>query len=142
MNSPWDVLWQDEPCLVCEIYSIIVVQMKPFRIVYFLLPLCVGVVALVLYLLFKDHVPFPPSENANLCYAFSILTSLVVILGAWLPLHYRHWSPLLRMGILETAADTVLVDYFVFGDSNLIYSLALLAVVYLYLWPKIQEEEE
>ena len=134
MNSLLAVLWRVEHCLVLD--------MKQYRIVYFLLPLFVGIVALVLYLLFMENSLFNSMENANLCYVVSLVTALVVILGAWLPLHFNKWSPLLRMGILETAADTVLVDYFIFGDKNLIYSIALLGVVYIYLWPKIQEEEE
>lgn len=134
MNSLLAVLWLVEHCLVLD--------MKQYRIVYFLLPLFVGIVALVLYLLFMENSLFNSMENANLCYVVSLVTALVVILGAWLPLHFNKWSPLLRMGILETAADTVLVDYFIFGDKNLIYSIALLGVVYIYLWPKIQEEEE
>ena len=134
MNSLLAVLWRVEHCLVLD--------MKQYRIVYFLLPLFVGIVALVLYLLFRENSLFNSMENANLCYVVSLVTALVVILGAWLPLHFNKWSPLLRMGILETAADTVLVDYFIFGDRNLIYSIALLGVVYIYLWPKIQEEEE
>ena len=134
MNSLLAVLWRVEHCLVLD--------MKQYRIVYFLLPLFVGIVALVLYLLFRENSLFNSMENANLCYVVSLVTALVVILGAWLPLHFNKWSPLLRMGILETAADTVLVDYFIFGDKKLIYSIALLGVVYIYLWPKIQEEEE
>lgn len=134
MNSLLAVLWRVEHCLALD--------MKQYRIVYFLLPLFVGIVALVLYLLFRENSLFNSMENANLCYVVSLVTALVVILGAWLPLHFNKWSPLLRMGILETAADTVLVDYFIFGDRNLIYSIALLGVVYIYLWPKIQEEEE
>lgn len=116
--------------------------MNKFKIVYFFLPISVGIVALVLYLLFKGEAPISQSENANLCYAVSLVTALCVILGAWLPLHFNKWSPIIRLGILETAADIVLIDYFVFGDSNLIYAIALLAVVHIYLWPKMQEGDE
>lgn len=83
-------------------------------------------IVLLLFLL-HDRIP-PVSLTPSMIYVFDLVTALSLLASAYLVVRQRMWSPVLRLGLLFSSANLIVLDYFLFGNGNLLYGLPLLLV--------------
>lgn len=111
------------------------------KICFFLFIVVELLIALGLELLTDSKGPLLGGlENqAQAQYLFGMATVLSVILAAFLAIKKKQMNPLLRMAVVMSGVNMVLLDYYFFYDTNLLFLLAILAVAYLFIWPATEE---
>lgn len=72
-------------------------------------------------------------------YIFGMATALTVIVAAYLAIRKKQLNPILRMALVMSGVNMVLLDYYFFFDTNLIYLLAVLAIAYMFTWPATED---
>ena len=105
-------------------------EKKRFTILFIAEYVILCLTAGLLYLLSHrmETVFDPTTLGSQFLYIFGIVCAISTILGAWLAISRKTWSPVLRLSLLTSPAILVIIDIFLFQDSNMIYSLPLLAV--------------
>ena len=116
--------------------------MTKVKLFYFLLPVLTAVLALCLEVLTLDNGPLlgdVAQQNPTILYMVQIVCALSTMLGAFMALKFKHFHPLLRLFMVITPAELVILEYFMFYDTNLLSCLCLLGVAYLMLWNVTEE---
>ena len=78
-------------------------------------------------------------DLAHIQYVFGIITVLSVILSAFLAIKKKQLNPILRMALIMSGVNMVLLDYYFFYDTNLLYCLPVLAIAYMFIWPATED---
>ena len=78
-------------------------------------------------------------DQAQFQYIFGMVTALSVIVSAFLVIKKTQLNPILRMALVMSGVNMVLLDYYFFYDANLLYLLAVLAVAYMFIWPATED---
>ena len=86
--------------------------------------------AVLLWVLNRRIGPFfdVATLDGQFLYIFGIVCAISVILGTYLAISRKIWSPILRLSLLTSPAILVLIDWLMFGHSNMVYCLPFLAV--------------
>ena len=61
------------------------------------------------------------------------------LIWAFLAIKKKQMNPILRMAIITSGVNMILLDYFFFFDTNLLYFLPLLAIAYMFIWPATED---
>lgn len=72
-------------------------------------------------------------------YVFGLICALSAIVSAFLAIKKKQMNPILRMAIITSGVNMILLDYFFFFDTNLLYFLPLLAIAYMFIWPATED---
>lgn len=78
-------------------------------------------------------------NQAQAQYIFGMATVLSVIASAFLAIKKKQLNPVVRMAVIMSGVNMVLLDYYFFYDTNLLFLLAILAVAYLFIWPATED---
>ena len=78
-------------------------------------------------------------NQAQAQYIFGMATALSVIASAFLAIKKKQLNPVVRMAVIMSGVNMVLLDYYFFYDTNLLFLLAILAVAYLFIWPATED---
>lgn len=78
-------------------------------------------------------------DLAQAQYIFGIATALCVIAAAFLAIKKKQMNPILRMALVMSGVNLILLDYYLFFDTNLLYLLAVLAIAYMFIWPATED---
>lgn len=113
-------------------------MLKQQRIVYFvLLFLTITIGAVLEVYTLKNGPLMPESEQYGMySYIMSYVCAFSVILAAYLAIRQRTWNPIVRMAVVHSAIILVMLDYFLFYETNMIFSIPVLAIAYIFAWPK------
>ena len=115
--------------------------MNKRKICFFLFIVVELLIALGLELLTDSTGPLL-SELENLAeaqYIFSMATALTAIAAAFLAIVKKKLNPIVRMALVMSGVNMVLLDYYLFFDTNLLYLLPLLAIAYMFIWPATED---
>ncbi len=77
--------------------------------------------------------------DAQFQYVFGLICALSAIVSAFLAIKKKQMNPILRMAIITSGVNMILLDYFFFFDTNLLYFLPLLAIAYMFIWPATED---
>lgn len=77
--------------------------------------------------------------DAQFQYAFGMICALSAIVLAFLAIKKKQLNPILRMAIVTSGVNMILLDYYFFFDTNLLYFLPLLAIAYMFIWPATED---
>jgi hypothetical protein len=77
--------------------------------------------------------------DAQFQYIFGLICALSAILSAFLSIKKKRLHPIIRMAILIGGVNMILLDYYFFYDTNLLYFLPVLAIAYLFIWPATED---
>lgn len=77
--------------------------------------------------------------DAQFQYVFGLICALSAIVSAFLAIKKKQLNPILRMAIITSGVNMILLDYFFFFDTNLLYFLPLLAIAYMFIWPATED---
>lgn len=115
--------------------------MNKRKILFFLFIALELLVALGLELLTDNMGPLLGGieDIAQVQYVFGMITALSVILTAFLVIKKKQLNPILRMALVMSGVNMILFDYYFFFDTNLLYLLPVLAVVYMFIWPATED---
>lgn len=110
------------------------------KIIYFIYLLSVGVVALCLEYFTSNTGPLLDTveEAPQLSYAFGMACVFSTMLSSFFAIRMKGWSAIVRMSLVIASANLIVFDYYFFYDTNMIFCLPLLGVVYLFLWPSTE----
>ena len=94
-----------------------------------------AVVAVVLEIHTSKNGPIlDVSAVPNMAYAYSIVCALSAIVSTFFAIRQRNsWNPLLLLGMLDSAAVLIVLDYYMFYDANLLACLLILAAASLFV---------
>lgn len=110
------------------------------KICYFLFIAIELLIVLLLEFLADSRGPLLEGwGDAQFQYVFSMICALSAILSAFLAIKKKQVNPILRMSIVMGAVQLVLLDYYFFYDTNLLYFLPVLAIAYLFIWPATED---
>ncbi len=99
-----------------------------------------GLVALLLEWYTNAHGSIlDVQEVPSMAYVFSIVVALSTIVSAFCAIRMRNKNPLLRLSMLNAAALLVVLDYYLFYDTNMLACLPILAVASLFILLKHEE---
>lgn len=77
--------------------------------------------------------------DAQFQYVFGMVCALSAILSAFLAIKKKSMNPILRMAIVTSGVNMILMHYYFFFDTNLLFFLALLAIAYMFIWPATED---
>ena len=77
--------------------------------------------------------------DAQFQYVFGLICALSAIVSAFLAIKKKQRNPILRMAMITSGVNMILLDYFFFFDTNLLYFLPLLAIAYMFIWPATED---
>lgn len=113
--------------------------MKKNKLVYVLLPILLLCISALLEI-WTDDASCMAETNANFTYFSSCLCALMVIAGLFVSIRCTNMHPVARMLFLFVPALAVLLDYYLLMDTNLLYALPLMAIAYIFVYPKNKKE--
>lgn len=117
--------------------------MNKRKICFFLFIVFELLVALGLELLTDSRGPLlgelESQVQAQAQYIFGMATALSVIAAAFLAIKKKQMNPIVRMALVMSGVNMVLLDYYSFFDTNLLTLLALLAIAYMFIWPATED---
>ena len=77
--------------------------------------------------------------DAQFQYVFGLVCALSVIAAAFLAIKKKQLNPIIRMALVMSGVNMVLMDYYFFYDTNLLYFLPVLAIAYMFIWPATED---
>lgn len=77
--------------------------------------------------------------DAQFQYIFAIVCALSAILAAFLAIKKKQLHPIVRMATVMSGVNMILMDYYFFYDTNLLYFLPVLAIAYMFIWPATED---
>lgn len=115
-------------------------DMNKRKISFFIIILIQLLIALLLEFLTDKRGPLLEGVgDAKFQYIFGLICALSAIASAYLAIKKKQLNPIIRMGIVMSGVNMVLMDYYFFYDTNLLYFLPVLAIVYMFIWPATEE---
>lgn len=111
------------------------------RIFYFLFIVFELLIALFLEFL-TDHMgPLlgEIEDMAQVQYIFALVCALSAIVSAFLAIKKKQLNPIVRMAVLMSGVNMILLDYYFFYDTNLLYFIPVLAIAYMFIWPATED---
>ena len=79
-------------------------------------------------------------ENmAQAQYIFGMACALSAIAAAFLAIKKKQLNPIVRMALVMSGVNMILLDYYFFYDTNLLYFLPVLGIAYLFIWPATED---
>ena len=78
-------------------------------------------------------------NQAQAQYIFGMATALSVIASAFLAIKKKQLNPIVRMALVMSGVNMVMLDYYCFFDTNLLYLLPVLAIAYMFIWPATED---
>lgn len=112
-------------------------QQRQFYFIYLAIPFLIA--ALLELNVYAGRLPLqdvPESVSYAASVVFTILSFALLFSG----LCCKKFSFMFRLASLATCPNLVLLDYFFFGDTNLLFFIPIFLIAYLYLWPKENKE--
>lgn len=103
---------------------------KQFTILFILEYAALLLSAGLLFMLSRRMGPFldVAALGPQFPYIYGLVCAASTVLGVYLALSRRSWSPVLRLSVLTSPAILVLLDKFLFQDANMVFCLPLLVV--------------
>lgn len=98
--------------------------------------MCIGSLLLAGALEFytqRNGVILDVEDAPNLAYSFSIVCAISTILSTFYAIRQRHWNPLVRLGLLNSAVLLTILDYYMFYDTNMLACLPILVSASLFV---------
>ena len=77
--------------------------------------------------------------DAQFQYVFGLVCALSAIVSVFLAIKKKRMNPILRMSIVMSGVNMILMDYYFFYDTNLLYFLPVLAIAYMFIWPSTED---
>lgn len=117
-------------------------KLKEQRQVYFLYLVLPFLTAAALELLTHVSDGLLPLQGLPpiVYYAVSVVFTFFAFACLYVGLCMKDKSWGFRIMMLPSGAAAILLDYFLFGDKNLLYFIPVFAIAYLFLWPKEKQE--
>lgn len=111
------------------------------KIIYFLFIVIELLIAFFLDFLTDTTGPLLGGiENvAQFQYVFGLVCALSAILAAFLAIKKKQLNPIIRMALLMSGVNMILMDYYFFFDTNLLYFIPVLAIAYMFIWPATED---
>lgn len=78
-------------------------------------------------------------SDAQFQYIFGLICALSAIVSAFLAIKKKQLNPIIRMAVLMSGVNMILMDYYSFYDTNLLYFLPVLAIAYMFIWPATED---
>jgi len=72
-------------------------------------------------------------------YAFGLVCAFSAILTAFLVIKKKQLNPFVRMALVMSGINMILMDYYFFFDTNLLYFIPVLAIAYMFIWPATED---
>ena len=114
--------------------------MNKIKICYFLFIVAELLIALGLEFLTDKRGPLLDGiTDAQFQYVFGAICALSVLLSAFLAIKKKQLHPIIRMALVMSGVNMILIDYYSFFDTNLLYFLPVLAIAYMFIWPATEE---
>lgn len=113
-------------------------MIKQYRYIYIAFLAGIVSVALVLELLtlkqgpMGEHFPL----TATMAYVIDYVLVALSLAGAFFGIRGKSMHPLTRIVMVGLPAQLDVIYYFMFYDVNVLWCLPLLAVAYVFVWPK------
>ena len=110
------------------------------KIIYFLFIVFELLIACLLEFLTDSRGPLLGGmADAKFQYIFSLLCALTAIVSAFLAIKKKQLNPIVRMAVVMSGVNMILMDYYFFYDTNLLYFLPVLAIAYMFIWPATED---
>ena len=77
--------------------------------------------------------------DAQFQYVFALVCALSAIVSAFLAIKKKQLHPPVRMATVMSGVNMILMDYYFFYDTNLLYFLPVLAIAYMFIWPATED---
>ena len=114
--------------------------MNKRKIFYFLFIVVELLIALLLEFLTDSRGPLLEGMgDAQFQYVFGMICALAAIVSAFLAIKKKQMNPILRMVVVMSGVNMILMDYYFFYDTNLLYFLPILAIAYMFIWPSTED---
>ena len=78
-------------------------------------------------------------SDAQFQYIFGLICALSAIVSAFLAIKKKQLNPIIRMAVVMSGVNMILMDYYSFYDTNLLYFLPVLAIAYMFIWPATED---
>ena len=78
-------------------------------------------------------------SDAQFQYIFGLICALSAIVSAFLAIKKKQLNPIIRMAVVMSGVNMILMDYYSFFDTNLLYFLPVLAIAYMFIWPATED---
>ena len=78
-------------------------------------------------------------DMAQVQYIFALVCALSAIVSAFLAIKKKQLNPIVRMAVLMSGVNMILLDYYFFYDTNLLYFIPVLAIAYMFIWPATED---
>ena len=78
-------------------------------------------------------------SDAQFQYIFGLICALSAIVSAFLAIKKKQLNPIIRMAVVMSGVNMILMDYYSFFDTNLLYFLPVLAIAYMFIWPDTED---
>lgn len=99
------------------------------------------ITALFEFDVYVGRLPFQ-DVPANITYYASVICIILSLAFLFLGLCFKKIPYIFRLAFLASCPGLVLMDYYFFGDSNLLYFIPFFVIAYLFLWPKEEKSED
>lgn len=110
------------------------------KIIFFLFIVIELVTVLLLEFLTDKRGPLLEGiGDAQFQYVFGLICVLSAILSAFLAIKKKQLNPIIRMALVMSGVNMILLDYYFFYDTNLLYFLPVLAIAYMFIWPATED---
>ncbi len=106
------------------------------KIIYLCLPILLGLIYLLMAIFGTQRAIILPETNATIAYISGILCVLSTPCAIYAMIVKRTWPFYVRILLPFVAAAIVLLDHFLFDRTTFIFTLPMLALAYLFIWPK------
>lgn len=115
-------------------------NIKQQRQVYFILLAVTFFCAALLWLLKSTGAIPLQGLPETAYYTVSVATTILYFVLLYFGLCSKKHPLEVRLSYMIGCPILVLLDYFFFGDTNLLFLIPIFAIAYLYLWPKENKE--
>ena len=110
------------------------------KILFFLFIVIELLIALFLEFLTDKRGPLLEGiSDAQFQYIFGLICALSAIVSAFLAIKKKQLNPIIRMAVVMSGVNMILMDYYSFYDTNLLYFLPVLAIAYMFIWPATED---